>query len=112
MRVLSICVLVALAALCVCPAQAAGGYGYGKCNTRDFWKAAVPDTRTAIAIAESVSAAHGFRPLADYRPFEAHLDRNIWRVTSRKPVAGRKSVAVEIDRCDGTVKMLVPSPAR
>ncbi len=101
--------LAILAALFfACPAQAAGGYGYDKCSTGNFWKAAVPDEKTAIAIAENVSVSQGARPLAAYRPFAAHLDGNVWRVTSARPLAPRKPVTVAIDRCDGTVKLLAP----
>src|SRR5262245_41779530 len=49
----------------------------------------VPDEITAVAIAETVSRGQlGDVQLSQILPFEAHLDGEVWRVTSRIGLGG------------------------
>jgi len=49
----------------------------------------VPDGKTAVAIAEAVSRGQlGDVQLSQILPFEAHLDGEVWRVTSRIGLGG------------------------
>ena len=78
------------------------------CDSDGIKQAIVPDAKTAIAIAESISPGQGLALwLPKLRPFEAHLDRGIWWVTSQldRSINPPRGLIVQINRCDGRVKM-------
>jgi hypothetical protein len=71
----------------------------------------VPDKKTAVAIAEAVSRGQlGDVQLSQILPFEAHLDGEVWSVTSRiglgRDVKGKgalKGVTMHIRRDTGEI---------
>jgi hypothetical protein len=71
----------------------------------------VPDGKTAVAIAEAVSRGQlGDAQLSQILPFEAHLDREVWRVTSQiglgghaKGKGGFRGVTMDLRRDTGEI---------
>ena len=83
------------------------------CPSGGMKGAIVPDAKTAIAIVEAISPSQGIADwLPKLRPFKARLDREIWWVTSRLDgsINPPKGLLVQINRCDGQVKMFSPYP--
>src|SRR5260370_40458411 len=72
----------------------------------------VSDGKTAVAIAEAVSRGQlGDAQLSQILPFEAHLDGEVWRVTSRiglggnaKGKGGFRGVTMDIRRDTGDIE--------
>src|SRR5215813_14381439 len=71
--------LLLLAATMACAAGAVAQRG-----SQALHENYVPDEKTAVAIAETVSRGQlGDVQLSQILPFEAHLDGEVWSVTSR-----------------------------
>ena len=76
--------------------------------------AIVPDASTAIAVVEAISPGQGVADwLPKLRPFEARLDKGVWWVTSAldRSMNPPKGILVQIDRCNGQVKLFNPYPS-
>jgi hypothetical protein len=73
----------------------------------------VPDKKTAVAIVEAMSPGQGIADwLPKLRPFEARLDKGIWWITSQldRSINPPKGILVQINRCNGQVKMFTTYP--
>src|SRR5688572_23222796 len=101
-----------LLALLLLAATTAGGAGaLAQRGSQAIREDYVPDGKTAVAIAEAVSRGQlGDAQLSQILPFEAHLDGEVWRATSRiglggdaKGEGGFKGVTMNIRRDTGEI---------
>jgi len=102
-------ILLALLLLAATMACAAGAVAQR--SSQALHENYVPDGKTAVAIAEAVSRGQlGDVQLSQILPFEAHLDGEVWRVTSRiglggnaKGRGGLRGVTMDIRRDTGEI---------
>jgi hypothetical protein len=82
--------LALLLALLLAATIAGGSGGLARLESQAIHEDYVPDEKTVIAIAKAVSRGQvGNEALSRILPFEAVLDGEVWRVTSRLGLGGK-----------------------
>ena len=100
-----------LALLLLAATMAGGTAALAQHGSQAIHENYVPDGKTAVAIAEAVSRGQlGDAQLSQILPFEAHLNGEVWHVTSRiglggdaKGNGGFRGVTIQIRRDTGEI---------